>query len=539
MNSPLPPRGTGSPSNRVRRTRRLLLALAVLLAEYLALSFLLDVQSVAERGGPWQWISKVGAVGPWLIVGVVGFFLVPGAHSQTDEEVAPPRLGTLWLGGHALSAGALGGLSFHLFRAEAPGGSALLWIALWLAFAASSFCTLLLALVGQIVPLVKQASPRILLGLLLGTFVWSAASLSTTLWEPLSRATFLVVATLLHWLGFELLADYQQVLLELDGFAIVIAPVCSGFEGIGLYVALLGAYLYRLRSSFRFPQALLLFPAGVLLVWLGNAARIAALMVVGAKIDPELAIGSFHSKAGWVFFSAITLAIAELARRIPYFHREEETSTPEVTPAALAAPYLVPLLVWIAGGLLSSVFFDGHDPYYGLRVLGTGFVLFAFREHYRSFLRRPTPLAYVCGIAVGALWLLAPYYLAALPGVFPLPEPRALPTTPGWLVFRAAGAVLLIPLVEELAFRAFIARRFSGENFQGVSLRDVSLVGVFGSSILFGAVHGQWVLGTLTGVFYCLLVRRSGRLSDGIVAHALSNLTLVVYAISTGEFGHL
>jgi len=46
-----------------------------------------------------------------------------------------------------------------------------------------------------------------------------------------------------------------------DSFAVEIAWQCSGYEGIGLVWAFLGAYIWFFRRQLRFPQAwLLLLP---------------------------------------------------------------------------------------------------------------------------------------------------------------------------------------------------------------------------------------------------------------------------------------
>ena len=74
-------------------------------------------------------------------------------------------------------------------------------------------------------------------------------------------------------------------------FSVSIAPVCSGFEGIGLIWAFLGGYLVLFRRDLRFPQALLLIPIGTVIIWLFNVLRIVVLVLVGAWGRPEVARG--------------------------------------------------------------------------------------------------------------------------------------------------------------------------------------------------------------------------------------------------------
>ena len=63
------------------------------------------------------------------------------------------------------------------------------------------------------------------------------------------------------------------------------------------------------------------------------------------------------------------------------------------------------------------------------------------------------------------------------------------------------GAVLLTPIAEELAFRGYLIRKLvlvSGD-FEKV-IPHFTLISFFGSSVLFGFLHSQWIAGTLAGI---------------------------------------
>jgi CAAX prenyl protease-like protein len=108
-----------------------------------------------------------------------------------------------------------------------------------------------------------------------------------------------------------------------------------------------------------------------------------------------------------------------------------------------------------------------------------------------------------------------------------------------WLGARIVGSVLVAPLVEELAFRGFLMRRLVSRNFDSVSFRSVHWAALAASSLAFGFLHSQWALGILAGAAYGLVMVPSGRLSDAVKAHAMSNLTLVVYALVSGDWSLL
>jgi exosortase/archaeosortase family protein len=97
-------------------------------------------------------------------------------------------------------------------------------------------------------------------------------------------------------------------------FTVQIAPQCSGYEGVGLIVALLTVALWLLRRDLRFPRALVFLPLGMILIWLANAFRIAALVILGTLGYPELAQGAFHSLAGWVLFLLVGMGLIAVAR---------------------------------------------------------------------------------------------------------------------------------------------------------------------------------------------------------------------------------
>src|SRR5690606_882470 len=103
----------------------------------------------------------------------------------------------------------------------------------------------------------------------------------------------------------------------------------------------------------------------------------------------------------------------------------------------------------------------GHDPLYGARVLLTGAVLVSFRRSYRSLWRMPTLTAWIVGVAVGVAWLLGPEADSAPPGHGVWPAWLVA----SWLAFRSLGAVVVVPLCEELAFRGYLARRLDRAEF--------------------------------------------------------------------------
>jgi CAAX prenyl protease-like protein len=105
-----------------------------------------------------------------------------------------------------------------------------------------------------------------------------------------------------------------------------------------------------------------------------------------------------------------------------------------------------------------------------------------------------------------------------------------------WLVFRVLGAVITVPVAEELAFRGFLTRRLIAADFTAVPASRFTWVSFLISSVLFGALHGCWVAGTLAGMLYTLALYRRGRLADAIVAHATTNALIAACVIIGGQW---
>jgi CAAX prenyl protease-like protein len=108
----------------------------------------------------------------------------------------------------------------------------------------------------------------------------------------------------------------------------------------------------------------------------------------------------------------------------------------------------------------------------------------------------------------------------------------------GWIAVRVVAAVVTVPIAEELAFRGYLARRLMDREFDQVAFSALRAAAIAISSVMFGLMHGaQWGVGIVAGVAYALVVKRTGRFGDAVVAHATSNLLLAVWVLSRGDWG--
>jgi len=503
------------------------IAAGLLAAEYLLIAQGFDLEAALQRGGVWSQLAPLRYLGLFLALGAAGAGITLGrtvARPRGDATLSPRALLAL----HVAAYLAFVGVTWFAFaRDDAPPGPGLLWVATWGLTGLASAALLLGAVVGPgIFSLRALAAAAI--GALVGALGFAVGEVAQQGWVPLAAASLVVAQALLELCFSNVVIDSEKHLLGVGHFIVEIAPGCGGYEGVGLVTVLIPTFLIAYRQHFRFPHALLLLPLGMLAVWFGNAGRIAALIAVGALVDPELAVGGFHGKIGWVFFTAITLGVAALGHHAHFFARDRERAASDVENPA--APYLMPLLVLMGTALVTSTFANPIDHYYWLRVLMAVGILVWLQNTYRSMNWRVSWRGPVVGFMVAVAWL-APFARAEPPLV-------AATVSTAWLVWRVLGSALIVPVCEELAFRGYLLRRLQAADFTSVSPRAWTWLSLLGSSLLFGVLHDRWFAGTLAGVAYAALLLRSGRLGEAVAAHAVTNGTIALWVLVAGDWSH-
>ena len=180
-----------------------------------------------------------------------------------------------------------------------------------------------------------------------------------------------------------------------------IAEVCSGLEGVGLMLAFCTAWLWFFRREYYFPRALVVIPLGVLAVFLLNAVRIAALILIGDAGYERVATVGFHSQAGWIAFNLAAFGIAILAHTNPWVsrvaaerraHRVQVLNTSgadgaphpraRVTDGNPTAAYLMPLLAILAAGMIAHSLSGDFEFWFPLRLAAALVVLWIYRRSY-------------------------------------------------------------------------------------------------------------------------------------------------------------
>ena len=391
--------------------------------------------------------------------------------------------------------------------------------------------------------LARQARPILGISLVATGVAIFAGRVVELLWRPLAASTFWIVERLLSLFYTDVTSQSSDLVIGTSRFTIEIAPACSGYEGIGLVLAFLSFFFWCFRRDLRFPQVLLLLPAAIVVIWLTNAARVAALIAVGTSVSLDIALGGFHSQVGWLAFNAVALAFVAVAWHVPWFRSESRQPSSVASVVNPTAPYLLPFLALIAAAMITGALSDGFDRLYGLRVIAAGAALCCFARHYRQqgVLNWTFSLAPIAiGAVVFGIWMAAERFFGAAPGL-QTTMAEALSSMPevavyGWVIFRAIGSICIVPLVEELAFRGYLTRRLVNADFESVPLAHFSWFALLVSSAVFGLMHGRWLAGTVAGVLFALAMYRRGQLMDAVVAHAVANGLITAYVLTTGNW---
>jgi exosortase E/protease (VPEID-CTERM system) len=461
-------------------------------------------------------------------------------------DAAPFKQWALWL--HLMALAVLLGSTAILLRGAPPGSMAMeTSVSVWYL----SIAGLLASLTFALFP-IRQLG-RTLLGMRAD---WAYAGLTTLaaisartwarwLWDApdsrmghaLQAATFAGTKWLLGLFYPTVVADPGTTILGTPRFLVQIAGTCSGIEGLTLMLVFTVGWLIFARHELRLSRAIWMVPLALGISWLLNLVRIAALIRIGDAGHPEIAINGFHSEAGWILFNIIAIAFLLAMQKVRWLRRDA-TREAEVAGRNMAAAYLVPFLAVLAVAMLTHAASSGFDWLYPLRLAVASIALWCFRKEYRHLDWRFGWLGILAGITVFGLWVgIAQWQhaagsalaegLAALPG-----QQRAV-----WLTARALAAIFTVPLVEELAFRGYLARMIVSADVDTVPFARLSALAIGVSSLAFGLLHGRmWVAGTVAGVVFALVAKRRDRLGEGVAAHAVANLLIAAWVLARGDY---
>ena len=154
----------------------------------------------------------------------------------------------------------------------------------------------------------------------------------------------------------------------------------------------------------------------------------------------------------------------------------------------------------------------------------------------RTIKPRDIMLAVVVGVVVYWLWVRMDW-----PWATQGPSGGYNPLLAGDLgkvlvAIRLLGAVIVVPVMEELFWRSFLLRYLISPRFETVPLGTFTAFSFLTTLVLFGLEHHLWLAGMMAGAAYTLLLYGTRRLWPSIIAHAVTNLALGVHVLLTQEW---
>ncbi|MBC8165154.1 MAG: CAAX prenyl protease-related protein [Bryobacteraceae bacterium] len=218
-----------------------------------------------------------------------------------------------------------------------------------------------------------------------------------------------------------------------------------------------------------------------------------------------------------------------------------------VAPAS-AAPYVVPFAVFMvllaASGWMQSILGRWEFPLRALILFAT---LYIFSRSVIDFRIRFLLPGILLGAAVFVLWigpdLLFPGYRQhwlfqnALTGTLRGSVDDKFRSDTMVLFFRGLRAIVLVPIIEELFWRAWLLRWLISPRFESIPLGTFTWTSMIVSAVLFASEHGPyWEVGLLTGFIYNWWMVRTKSLGDCILIHAVTNACLSAYVIIAGRW---
>ncbi len=519
-------------------------AVAVLLAETILVSatFAAPDVSAAPQWQPLLTIFNDGYHRTAAIVFGAAFLVVASASFGTTLNTLSRQTDYAWQYWAVFHVVAL--LAFtHLTSvgfgtASSTPDLSVIWMVAWVATGAATFAFWLLTIgpAQAWTTILRQHRLNLVIAISAGIVAWLGGLLAQNLWVPLAGGTLRLSALLLAPIYPEMTYDPAAGLVGSTAFVVEIYPVCSGYEGIALISVFISAYLWVFRHSLSFPKALILFPIGIITIWLTNVLRVSTLVVIGTSISPEIASRGFHSQAGWIAFTLVSLGLIAIA------HRWLSSAAPHESAQSISAvppewALLLPLMALMASTMLIVAASAGFNALYPLGVIVTGAVLWNYRAAYRAMFGSWTWEPFAIGILVFVIWvLLVPS--RGSDGQSQVDRLGEWPTwlAAVWLIFRVLGSVITVPLAEELAFRGYLIRKLVSSDFEQVSPGYFTWFSFIASSLLFGLLHQHLLAGTLAGAAFALALYRRGHVGDAILAHMTTNALIALAVLAGGQW---
>jgi len=106
-----------------------------------------------------------------------------------------------------------------------------------------------------------------------------------------------------------------------------------------------------------------------------------------------------------------------------------------------------------------------------------------------------------------------------------------------WVIgARLAGAVLVVPVMEELFWRSFLLRYVIDSDFSTVAIGRFTWPSFLIITLLFGLEHNHYLAGMMAGAAFNGLLYYTRSIAQCILSLAVANLALGIYVLQSGQW---
>ena len=216
--------------------------------------------------------------------------------------------------------------------------------------------------------------------------------------------------------------------------------------------------------------------------------------------------------------------------------------------------YILPMLVFLvfngigANGWVKGFFPAAYPVSYVVKTVVVAALLFMLRKHYTKVRWNYWWLGVIVGIVGIFQWVPMQLWLQSHVAFFkpPAAEEVFIPQRDiasanlrlAFISVRIVGAVLVVPVMEELFWRDFLWRQVLAPNdFKLAAVGEWGWAPYLVVSGAFAVVHGNW---WLTSIVWALMIGAllayTKSLGACIIAHAVTNLLLALYVLRTHDW---
>jgi hypothetical protein len=204
-------------------------------------------------------------------------------------------------------------------------------------------------------------------------------------------------------------------------------------------------------------------------------------------------------------------------------------------------PYILPFAIYILLSLAGGYFEYGAFIMYPIKTIAVAACLYYYRNVYielkASYKIQELFIAVGIGIMVFVIWILPEVLYPVLGSSsfnpYEISNPMLIYIS---IAFRIAGAVIVVPVFEELFWRSFLIRWIINQDFKNVQIGIYTLQSFIITVLFFGIEHHRWLVGIVAGIIYNLLLYKYKNIRLCIVSHAVTNLCLAIYVLMSGQW---